>query len=436
MTEESRPHFMRSAPLVQALMASGDNLTGSYAMLYAVGRGSYGFIQGLITSIQQLGAAILQPVWGAASDKIGRRLFMVVGFLVQSMMWGYFLPRAQNAVEVLLVLTVQTLLGTMVLPVWNAWLGDYTDISDRGRVFGKFGMVASWIALTIFSLVSLYIQEVDPTRSDVNSFSIAFRVAGLFYLSAAVLVLFIPQAVRFRGRKSVSYKTMVAGFLVNRQMGFRERFRNGVRTMNGDFKRFLLIDGLFRISWSMAWPIFPYATLSATDSWVELIILQVVIGLSIGVSQLIGGKFADRYGRKSIILWTRIFLVLPPALTALGVLQKNSVYLIVANLVVGLTLGATGIAINSLILDTAPKGKESTYFSIYIFVMGIVGFSSSILMGGVLNVLSGDSIPSDTIVSLLLIIAAGVRLVAWTSYFFLKETKPSGAVVVEKEPAQ
>ena len=125
--------------------------------------------------------------------------------------------------------------------------------------------------------------------------------------------------------------------------------------------------------------------------------------------------------------------MLPPAFTALGVLQKNSAYLIVANLVVGLTLGATGIAINSLILDTAPKGKESTYFSIYIFVMGIVGFSSSILMGGVLNMLAGNRIPTDAIVALLLIIAAGVRLVAWTSYFFLKETKPVCESDFEKE---
>jgi len=414
---------MKSGPLVQSMMASGDTLSGSYAMLYAVGRGSVGIIQGLITSIQQLGAALLQPIWGTASDKIGRKIFMVVGFLTQSLMWGFFMPRAQSAFDVLIVLTFQTLIGTMVLPVWNAWLGDYTTTSDRGRIFGKFGMLASWIALLIFTLISLYIQEVDPNRTDVDSYSIAFRAAGVFYLFAALFVIFIPQIERFRGNTIVNYRAMVAGFFVTRQLGFKDRFRNGVKVMNGDFKRFLIIDGLFRIAWSMAWPIFPYATLSATSGWIELIILQVVVGVSIGLSQFVGGKFSDRFGRRSIIIWTRIFLVLPPVLNALGVLQKNPIYLVIANLSVGLTLGATGIAINSLILDTAPKGHESTYFSIYIFVMGIIGFTSSMIMGGILSYFAGNSIPSDKVIAMLLIVATVVRFITWLAYFFLKETK-------------
>ena len=41
--------------------------------------GSVGIIQGLMTSVQQLGGALLNPVWGRLSDFFGRRRFLFIG---------------------------------------------------------------------------------------------------------------------------------------------------------------------------------------------------------------------------------------------------------------------------------------------------------------------------------------------------------------------
>lgn len=409
--------FARRASVFQTLMVIGDTLQGSYTSLYAVGRGATGLTQGAIVSVRELGTALLQPVWGYLSDLRGRRQFIIVGMLIQALCWGILMPAARDANQVLLILVFQTLFGYMVIPAWNGWLGDFTTRSTRGKFLGRLGIIATWIAAIMLFVVSLYMQFLDPNRDSVDTFSIAFKVAAVFFVLCAIFATFIPQAERY-GKQ--------ARMAINRSAIPEEKpatfaFVAEMSRLTPDFKRFLLVDGLFRLAWSAAWPVFPYAVLSATQGWLELALLQMVIAIASGLSQLLGGRISDKFGRKIVIITSRSILVMPPVLYGIGVLVQNPTYLLVSNILTGIMFGASLISVNSLILDLAPIGKEGTYFSIYLLVGGIMAFTGSIVTGLVLNIIVPDVAPSDELVATMLFVIAVIRFLAWTAYFFLPD---------------
>lgn len=413
--------FSLRSTIFQAMLTSGDSVANAYAILYAIGRGSAGILQGLIVSVRELGTAILQPIWGYLSDQYGRRQFVVIGLTLQAICFGILMPLATTPVLILGVFIIQTLMGTMFLPAWNGWLGDFTTRKTRGKFLGKLGLIGSWTSLFTLFFVTTYMQILDPKRADIDTYAIAFRFGGFFYLMAAFVALAIPQATRYKSKKIVS-DTIVTPSGSRHWMHFRvSKARSLVTNLRPEFKRLILVEAIFRFAWASAWPIFPYATLSATDDWIQLAVLQIATGITAGLSQLIGGRLSDNIGRKRVIVWSRSILITPPILMALSVIYDNPLYILATNILVGLMLGAGIIAINSLILDLAPVGQEGTYFSLHLMVMGVVSFAGSLSMGFVLFLLAPDVAPSSQLIASILFFVAIFRFISWIAYFFVKE---------------
>ncbi len=413
-----------TATLVQSLMSSGDNLGGSFIFLYAISRGSVGVLQGLITAIRELGSALFQPIWGNLSDKFGRRPFLVLGFLVQALFWGVFIPLSVTPLQILLVLLFQTLLGTMVIPSFNGWLGDFTERTTRGRIIGKVGMISSWMALFALLLVSIIMQIQDPNRLYVSTYSLAFIVGAGFYVLAAIVSLFLPERER-KSPQSVFTDSLMSSSGQSIQskyfIRFKIKFDSYIAGFNPEFKRLVIVEGIFKLGWAIAWPLFPYATLDATNGWIEIAVLQITIGISLGISQMIGGTISDKIGRKRVIIWSRLSLIFPPLLAGLAMQYQNIWFLIFSNLLVGLTLGAGTIGLNAMILDIAPEGREGKYFSNFLMLQGLISFSASFIMGLILNLFDSTAPNFYGIIAWLLISVSFLRFLLWFVYFFLPD---------------
>ncbi|MHA2030202.1 MAG: MFS transporter [Candidatus Kariarchaeaceae archaeon] len=412
-----KDRFIIFGSLMQIFMAAADSLAGTFAMIYAVTRGSVGFMQGVIVSVRELGQAILQPIWGVFSDRRGRRYFVFAGFIFQSISWGLLLPVATTPTKILLVFIFQTSLGTMLVPTWNAWVGDRTSTKNRGGTLGLLGFVGSWAASIAVLSMSLWMQKVDPDREFVSTYILAFRMAGIFYLIAAFVTLIIPETKRTNSNE----KTAREKTFVNPLVKIKNRIAEVFYSYKPEFRRILVIDGIFRFSWSMAWPLFPYATLAATRGWIEIAILSVLTTVMLGISQLIGGRLSDRVGRKKVIVVTRLSLVLPPLFYSIGVWLNQPIYLFISNMIVGINLGAGVIAMTSLILDVAPEDKQATYFSTYITAMGVIAFVGSLFMGLLLSIVTPNSAPTKGILISLFVVASVCRFLAWLGYRYLPE---------------
>jgi MFS family permease len=302
----------------------------------------------------------------------------------------------------------------LLFQVWS-FNRDQTEIGNRGRSIGLLGAIGAWVGLTSLMVVGYLMQLRDPSGESISTYSFAFRIAGVFYILAIGVVLIIPEKTRLIVSSSKD--------LVDPAKPLMFRLKSAILDLKPEFKKLLVIEGIFRITWSFAWPIFPSATLAATDNWGEIAYLMVGMGVASGLSQLYGGRLSDRIGRNKIILVSRVVLVIPPVLYGLGAVYGEPMYLLVSNILVGLIIGAGGVSVNSLILDIAPEEKQATYFSIYLTTMGLLSFSGSLLMGGVLLIVSADDVPSNSLLLTLFGIVAFFRFIAWIGYFFLPKEK-------------
>lgn len=326
---------------------------------------------------------------------------------------GILMPLVPTPEMILALVAVQAIFGTMLIPAWNAWISDRTVKSNRAKTFGKIGMMASWCSVIAMFAAMIAMELFDPDRVDIRSYRIPMFFGSMLAVTAALMV------PKLSGTCPSRVKPLVDEL---EKPGLRSQITERIKGFDPKFKRLLLIEGCFYFTWAAAWPLFPYALLGATDSWIELGIMQLAWAIPAGLAQFFGGKLADEWGRRKIILITRITLVVPPTTAALAVLYHNFLLLLIGNVLVGFTLGATTVAVSSFIFDVAPEDQRASYFSTHLLVVGVTGFLASTIMGGILQLLAGDSKPEVGLLATLLIIVSCTRVLSWCGYFFLPET--------------
>ena len=391
--------------MVGTFYTVGANIFENLFQYFAIMLGSAGILQGLITSIRQLGTAILSPVWGRLSDMFGRRRFLIFGNLFLGLI-ALIIPNLRSVEALLLILIFYTLINAMVQPTWTGYLGDVTQtqIRKRGSIIGKIGMVMTLFANIALLVVTFFMDQRDPSRTLLDAMYLPFYLGSLCYFIAA-LSAFKLDTLQHRQRPKQ----------------FFPKLDKSSFNLPPAFKRLLLIEGLFTLCWSSAWPLFPYIVFDVAKTWLDIGLLAFAMAIFIALSNFYGGKLVDRFGKKRVILFSRFFLIFPPTLFAVAAYSQLIEIIYFSNFLVGALIGGSSIAITTLILDSASEENRSTYQALFIMVFGIMAFIGSTGMGLVLQLLTGNIQPSIELVSLLLLIVSGLRLVGWSGYFFLKE---------------
>ena len=375
---------------------------------FAIILGSAGIIQGFMTSIRQITSVFLSPLWGALADRYDRRIFLILGnctfFLI-----SVLVPLIDNAITALILLTIVTLFGTgITLPAWEAYLGDFTISSKRATMLGNINSVLTWSGNVMLLIVTIGMDIMDPTRTNTDVFVFVFLFISLNYLLAIMAGFFLPSAQERSNRKiqiDISIPTI----------------KLKIAAFPKPLKKFLLANFLFTIAWGAGWPLFPYVTLEVSNSWFEIGLLAFVMGIAWALSQRLGGMLADKMGRKTIITWTRLALLLTPILMIFAIESNDISWIFLTNIITGLFIGGSFIAIQSLVLDLSNTHNKATLLSINNMVSGLGAFIGSTVTGVCLQFISGNEVPSLEVVSYLLFGVFLVRIVAWFSYFFIEE---------------
>ena len=153
---------------------------------------------------------------------------------------------------------------------------------------------------------------------------------------------------------------------------------------NSKLARFLLINTLFAIVWSFAWPLFPLAQVYLLNMNVEqLAIVNVISGVSTIALQRFVGRWFDR-NRRLVMFLGRFLLVTFPLSYALA----NNVYVIyLANTVAGFTNSASNIAYIGFVYDNAEDRR--TAVSLYNLFYGVGTLIGSLISGSLVTVVAG-----------------------------------------------
>ncbi len=316
-----------------------------------------GMIEGLAESMSSL----LKLFAGYLSDRLGKRkLLVVAGYSLASIVRP-LLAFAQTWHQVLAIRLADRVGKGFRTAPRDAMIADTVGVEQRGIAFGfhramdhcgaVIGPLVGYILVVIF--VANY---GSPTTSE---FTRVFLVASIPALMAVlVAIFFMQESPVVRAKESELPKLSLRGF-------------------DSNFKKFLLILGLFTISNSSD----SFLILRAMDAGVSIAMIPLLWAAHHGtkvLSSLFGGDLSDRLGRKRLIVsgW-----VLYAAVYAGFAFATHKASLWVLFLIYGIYFGLVEGAEKALVADLVRPEQRGTAYGLYNLAFGVTVFPASLLMG-------------------------------------------------------
>ncbi len=152
--------------------------------IYATDLGATGVGLGLMVAGFSISRGVLQPFVGGASDRYGRKRFLVAGLLIYALA-GVTYTFARSVEHLVVIRVFHGVGSAMVIPIAMAYIGDLAPVGEEGRYMGMLN-------IALFSGVGggPIIGGIFLDTLGMNS---AFYAMALFSaLSTLLVVMFLP----------------------------------------------------------------------------------------------------------------------------------------------------------------------------------------------------------------------------------------------------
>lgn len=277
--------------------------------IYAQTLGATGIWIGVIFSAFSFSRSVFIPIVGRLSDKFGRKKFITYGLLLFSIS-SLFYVISETIFQLTMARVIQGLASAMVVPVSLAVIGDMAPKGEEGKSMGIFTM-AFFTGMGIGPFMGGIINQYFGMNWVFYSMGIFTFVPFLF------VAIKLREPKRKAGRKGVRLKDILRDKILRGI--FVYRFTNAIG--RGGFITFL--------------PIF-VKELGLSSSKMGLLVSINIFAAAL--IQYFGGKLADRFSRKFILVLgmslANLFLILVP-------FTKSFILLLVLSLFFGLLSGIT-----------------------------------------------------------------------------------------------
>ncbi|MHA2425271.1 MAG: MFS transporter, partial [Candidatus Thorarchaeota archaeon] len=432
MTEDSQVEPQKlpaSVYLVGALTQFALGMHAPFLSTYVLDMGANFAELGAFRSVGNIAPTILQPVWGASSDKAGHtKAFVAFGTMTGLFMVLLFLW-AETPLHMILMYAIQSILFSIQIPTWQSLIGGLMGEENRGDELGRLGVAVNIASLTA-TLVSGFIAGfpllIPLIRDSLGSLGpvlfpsvVTWREAYYlpFYITAIVGIVASLLSLKIRENP--------------RKEKVRRKFPpiHELLSKPGDFRRFAFVAVFFSFAMSTAWPYF----IVVQRDWLsgtlfEIAIASAVMTVSIVVFTVPFGRLSDRVGRKPLILLGRGLLFVVPMMYALSIqisdfLNIPGVWVVyTANVLAGFCVASSVNAITAYIYDVAPEEERGSHLAVYNTFTGFVYLSGS-LIGGLVGEAFVVFVGAYMAVFYMLMISSVLRFTASFFYLFIKEPR-------------
>lgn len=157
---------------------------------YSTELGASPFVVGLIIASYSGMQFIFAPIWGALSDRYGRRPLLLVGLLGSTVSYVVF-GLAQTLSILLLSRVIAGIMGANI-PVAQAYIADSTSHERRARGMGLIGAA--------FGLGFIFGPAIGGVLSRWGYGLPGFVAAGLSFSSAVAAWLWLPESLPLENR--------------------------------------------------------------------------------------------------------------------------------------------------------------------------------------------------------------------------------------------
>nr|KXH70585.1 MAG: hypothetical protein AM324_09870 [Candidatus Thorarchaeota archaeon SMTZ1-83] len=391
-----------------------------FLLAYMIDMGASYAELGAFRSVGNAAPSVLQPAWGAWSDKIGHaKGFVAFGTLTGLAMVFLFLWAA-TPIEMILLYGIQSILFSIQIPTWQSLLGGLMDEEHRGTELGRLGMatsVASLVATLASGFIAGFPALIPSLRAALGDFGLIllpsveawrevyylpFYFTAIFGIVTSILSLTIREGKRDPAKKREFPPVLT---LLSRP---------------GDFRRFALVSVFFSFAMSMAWPYF----IVVQKDWLgftnlEIAIASAVMSVTVILFTIPMGNLSDRVGRKPLILAGRGSLFIVPLMYAVA---THAIMIYMANALAGFSVATSVNSITAYIFDIAPEKERGAHLAVFNTFTGIIYFFGALTSG-----LLGDSMAlvmgAHFAVFSMMVLSAVLRLISSSLYLMLREPR-------------
>lgn len=335
---------------------------------YAVELGASSSDMGWFQSSTNIANNLMQIFWGIMSDRSKRRIpFIVFGGVILSILW---IPMifVTNAGQLIVLLAIQALVGSMATPAWTALIGDLVPHLKLGKENASINYWAS-IGGVVATLASgIFMVYVQGTIQQI--LLIPLVVATIFGIASSLVMLKIKEkgnAARLDLKRNVTTDMF-------------EILKFAAKTPS--FVKYCYVEAVFQFFMSIAWPLFSITQVRILGaSLLQIALLSVVQTVITIVFQGWAGRLADTVGRKPLMVFFRFSLITVPL--AYAVFPSVNT-LIIVGVFWGFSQALGSASITAYLIDVSPEESRGSFTAVFNLIIGIVTFFGS-LIGGYLS---------------------------------------------------
>ena len=329
--------------------------------LYSYGLGADSLAVGLIISANAIAHILASPLWGKASDRVGRKLSLGIGMLLSSVT----VPLYPFVNDLGFLAVISFLRGLADASFWIvpwALLADLYAPQEIGQVFGKVGMIQGIGFIAGPFLGGFLVGQLDyPSIFYISSASAFFAALLVFF------ALHEKSRVLTRKSKGSSEIQLESGAIARKSIAIAY-----VDTaLSGLFLG--VINSHFII----------HASEILREEYLVGFLLTSYYFAETFIQPL-AGRLSDIFGRHRTILLA--FIMCATGFLALLAPPSFASFLI-AGVIVGVGVGMLYIAPSALIMDIIPPSQRGLIIGFYSTVWGI-GFFLGPLLGGAVAIYS------------------------------------------------
>jgi len=352
-----------------------------FIAVYAAHLGATPTELGLLHASMNLTTNAAQLIWGSFSDALGRRVpFLIAGSLLSAALWPFALMTTSPGTFVLLM-AVRFMFHSMTLPTFTALIADVTEPDERTREtvrINAWSTVGAALATSLVAAVHLM---------GLNGYIIGFAVTMVAELSSALILLgFREQNVA----KKLPSLSMVSEI-----------------TANAPYLQFVLLNTLYILFMSIAWPLF-----TITVTRVARLDLAMIAALNIisDISSMVA-MYAMSRAQLDLVRFVELQALSRVAFTVVPLaygFAPNVPVLVAINVMTGFIIPLVNTTRTVYLLAVVPVEGRATYISVANVLQGLSSFTGSTIGGALVDVLSkGSEDVAAAMIPVYLISAAG-----------------------------
>jgi MFS family permease len=345
-----------------SLNSASIGLTDNFISAFAIALGVSNTVIAMLATLPKLIGAVMQ-LWVQKAESFfpTRKRHMVFFAILQAFTWVplIFAPQFENpGAWILLFVTLHTMFGMLIGPVWNSFMGDVVDESERGRFFGRRNMYTGATAFVSTMIAGGLLSLLKPTP--LIGFAILFFLAFVFRLLSAYFLSKMDDPPE----KDLN----------SEEPDIPEFIRTAEKTPFGRFTIFLM---LFYVAVYVSSPFFAVYQLSILKfDYFQFTILACASAISSFLSMILWGKYVDQIGSKNVLVASGMLIPLVP----LGYALTTQFWvLILIELFSGAVWAGFNLSVSTYLFDATDRKNRTREIAEYTLLIQVAIFFGAMM---------------------------------------------------------